>query len=98
MTDNWIEKTIPVQNKHSLHLRPAAKISEHASTFECDICVQFAGEKEREWNAKSIFDLIEFAAEFSRSKQNSFILKAKGQNSELAINELIELIQKEIEN
>ena len=98
-TMDWIEKTIEVQDKFKIHLRPAAKISEQASSFDGEIRVQIGEESEqREWNAKSLLDLIEFAAEFSRSSYDSFTVKVKGENSETTINELIDFIQKEISN
>ena len=64
MTQDWLEKEINLTDKHSLHLRPAQRIVEIASKFKSDVR---ACKDTVDLNAKSILDMIEFAAYMARN-------------------------------
>jgi phosphocarrier protein HPr len=92
MTGAWLEKSIDLKNKHGLHMRPAQKIVEIASKFKSDIR---AVKDEMDCNAKSILDMIEFAAHMVRSTaedDNSFVFRASGDDAQQALDALHELV------
>jgi len=64
MTSSWLERNIDLKNKHGLHMRPAQRIVEVASKYKSDIR---AVKDEMDCNAKSILDMIEFAAHMALS-------------------------------
>ena len=55
----WCFCRVSLHNKHGLHLRPAQRIVETASSFQADVR---ATKDHLDMNAKSIVDMIEFAA------------------------------------
>ena len=88
MTGAWVEKTINLRNKHGLHMRPAQRIVEVAGKFKSDIR---AVKDDMDCNAKSILDMIEFAAHMVRSTaedDHSFTFRANGNDAEEALNAL----------
>ena len=92
MTGAWLEKNIDLKNKHGLHMRPAQKIVEVASKFQSDVR---AVKDDMDCNAKSILDMIEFAAHMVRSTaddDNSFLFRASGDDAQQALDALGELV------
>jgi phosphocarrier protein HPr len=92
MTGAWLEKNIDLKNKHGLHMRPAQKIVEVASKFHSDVR---AVKDDMDCNAKSILDMIEFAAHMVRSTaddDNSFLFRASGDDAQQALDALGELV------
>jgi phosphocarrier protein HPr len=92
MTGAWLEKNIDLKNKHGLHMRPAQKIVEVASKFQSDVR---AVKDDMDCNAKSILDMIEFAAHMVRSTaddDNSFLFRASGGDAQQALDALGELV------
>jgi len=91
-TGAWIEKQIDLKNKHGLHMRPAQRIVEVASQFRSDVR---ACKDSMDCNAKSILDMIEFAAYMVRNTaagDNSFLFRARGEDAEQALKALTELV------
>ena len=92
MSDGWVEKTINLKNKHGLHMRPAQKIVETASGFKCDVR---AVKDHLDLSAKSILDMIEFAAYMvnaAAEDDNAFIFRAQGADASKAIAALDKLV------
>jgi phosphocarrier protein HPr len=92
MTDVWLERNINLKNKHGLHMRPAQKIVEVAVKFHSDIR---AVKGPMECDAKSILDMIEFAAHMVRStdeQDNSFLFRANGNDAKDALEALGTLV------
>ncbi len=88
MTSSWLEKSIDLKNKHGLHMRPAQRIVEVASKYKADIR---AVKDDMDCNAKSILDMIEFAAHMVRSTahdDNSFLFRASGDDAQSALEAL----------
>jgi len=92
VTDAWLEKSISLKNKHGLHMRPAQRIVELAGKFDSDIR---AVKDDMDCNAKSILDMIEFAAHMVRSTaedDHSFVFRASGNDAQEALDALGELV------
>jgi phosphotransferase system HPr (HPr) family protein len=92
MTTSWLEKTIDLKNKHGLHMRPAQRIVEVAAKFRSDVRAVKDG---MDCNAKSILDMIEFAAHMVRSTaddDNTFIFRASGDDAQAALEALGALV------
>src|ERR1051326_760912 len=92
MTSAWLEKTIDLKNKHGLHMRPAQRIVEVAGKFRSDVRAVKNG---MDCNAKSILDMIEFAAHMVRSTaddDNTFLFRASGDDAQAALEALGALV------
>ncbi len=92
MTGAWLEKSIDLKNKHGLHMRPAQRIVEVAGKFKSDIR---AVKNDMDCNAKSILDMIEFAAHMVRAtsaNDNSFVFRASGDDAQEALDALGTLV------
>ena len=93
MAGAWLEKNIDLKNKHGLHMRPAQRIVELASRYNSDIR---AVKDKLDCNAKSILDMIEFAAHMVRSTaddDNSFKFRANGEDAQVALDALSRLVE-----
>ncbi len=80
------KQTIMIVNKLGLHARAAAKLVKLASSFDSDITIR---REQREVNGKSIMGVMLLAA----SKGTNIELTASGNDEEIAIAELAELIE-----
>ena len=92
MTGTWLEKNINLAHKHGLHMRPAQRIVEVAKKFKCDVR---ACKNELDFNAKSILDMIEFAAHMvgkTASEDNTFVFRASGEDAQEALDALGSLV------
>lgn len=92
MAGRWIERTIDLKNKHGLHMRPAQRIVEVAGKFQSDVRAVKNG---MDCNAKSILDMIEFAAHMVRATaddDNTFTFRASGEDAQEALDALAELV------
>ncbi len=92
MTDVWLERNINLKNKHGLHMRPAQRIVEVAGKFASDIR---AVKGTYECDAKSILDMIEFAAHMVNStseSDSSFLFRASGNDAKDALEALGTLV------
>ncbi len=73
-------------------MRPAQRIVEVASKFKADVR---AVKDDMDCNAKSILDMIEFAAHMVRSTahdDNSFLFRATGDDAQSALEALAHLV------
>src|SRR5436190_8325849 len=92
MADHWLEKKINLQHKHGLHMRPAQRIVETAKKFKCEVLACKDG---RDFNAKSILDMIEFAAHMvgqTAANDNTFLFRATGDDAQQALDALNHLV------
>jgi phosphotransferase system HPr (HPr) family protein len=83
--NGWIVRRINLRDKHGLHMRPAQRIVETASRFQSDIR---AIKDHLDMNAKSIVDMIEFAAYMvnkAAEDDNEFAFRALGEDAETAL-------------
>lgn len=92
MSDTWLEKNINLANKHGLHMRPAQRIVEVATKFKADVR---ACKDAHDYNAKSILDMIEFAAHMvgnTAEHDSSFVFRSKGDDAQAALEALSTLV------
>jgi len=85
-----VRKELIVKNKQGLHARPAAMFVQIANKFDCSITVK---RNDEEVNGKSIMGILMLGAE----KGSSIIIKAEGNDAELAVLELEKLVNCEEE-
>jgi len=92
MSDLWVERKVNLKNKHGLHMRPAQKIVETATRFKADVR---AVKDDLDMSAKSILDMIEFAAYMvnaAAEDDNEFSFRAQGEDAAAALEALDKLI------
>lgn len=92
MSDGWLERRVNLKNKHGLHMRPAQKIVETASRFQAEVRVS---KDALDLSAKSILDMIEFAAYMvnaAAESDNEFVFRAQGPDAQAALDALDKLI------
>lgn len=80
-----VEKTIEITNPSGLHARPAALFVQTAGKFTSNIWIKVGDKKV---NAKSIMGLISLAV----SRGTAITIIADGEDEELAVNEIIDLV------
>ena len=83
-----MEKSISLMNKHGLHMRPAQRIVEVSSKYKADVRIN---KDNRDFNAKSILDMIEFAAHMvgnTAEHDNTFVFRACGHDAQAALDAL----------
>ena len=80
-----VEKTVKIINPSGLHARPASLFVQTAGKYTSEIWIKYGTKKV---NAKSIMGLISLAI----SKGTSIVIGAEGEDEELAIKELEDLI------
>lgn len=80
-----MKQDILIINKLGLHARASTKLTQTASQFKSDICIERNG---RRVNAKSIMGVMMLAA----SKGSTVSLEATGVDESAAIEALVELI------
>jgi len=90
--NGWLVRQINLRNKHGLHMRPAQRIVETASRYDSDVR---AIKDHLDMNAKSIVDMIEFAAYMvnkAADDDNEFHFRAQGKDAADALNALDVLV------
>jgi len=85
------EIDIVVQHKVGLHARPAALFVQTAKKFKSDIVVR---KDDREANAKSILSILTLGA----NQGAVLTLKATGEDEEMAVQALVELVKNNFEH
>ncbi|MCX7710494.1 MAG: HPr family phosphocarrier protein [Clostridia bacterium] len=80
-----VEKTVEVTNPTGLHARPAALFVQTAGKFTSHIWIS---KDEKKVNAKSIMGLMSLAV----SQGTSVTIGAEGEDEQIALRELIDLI------
>ena len=89
---NWQERKVTVMNKDGLHMRPATKFVERAMAFSAEVRV---AKGDREFDGKSIFDMIEFAALMvseAAGEGKDFLIRARGPDAGKALDDLERLV------
>jgi len=86
-----ISRKVKITNSSGLHARPAAIFVQIANKFVSDISIT---KGDQTINGKSIMGILMLAAE----KGTEVELKAEGDDAEKAIDELSEILIKDIEN
>ena len=82
---NVVKKKLTVNNEQGLHARPAALFVQIANKYDSRITVKRGKE---EVNGKSIMGILMLGAE----KGSQIIIEAEGEDAQLAINELEQII------
>ena len=80
-----IEKTVEISNPTGLHARPAALFVQTAGKFTSYVWIS---KDEKKVNAKSIMGLMSLAV----SKGTVITIGAEGEDEQMAVKELIDLI------
>jgi phosphotransferase system HPr (HPr) family protein len=83
--DSWIERRITMRDKHLLHMRPLQKLVAFAASLDAQISISSGG---TDWNAKSLTDMLFFGGNLVSSDDDTFIIKAKGNDAERALEEI----------
>lgn len=83
-----ITKNCTIQNKLGLHIRAASKLVDTASRFTSNITLMHTEDCERFADAKSIMSLMLLSA----TKGTRLMLKADGNDADMAINSVHALI------
>ena len=77
---------VQIVNKLGLHARASAKLTQVASTYQCEIWLTRSG---RRVNAKSIMGVMMLAA----AKGSMVLVEAEGADADAALGALLRLIQ-----
>ncbi len=80
-----VEKTIEITNPTGLHARPAALFVQTAGKFTSNIWIKMNHKKV---NAKSIMGLISLAV----SRGTEITIMADGEDEDLAVKEIVDLV------
>lgn len=80
-----VEKKATVTNKTGLHARPAALFVQLANRFKSDIALSKDG---RECNAKSIIGVLTLGV----GQGSEIIIRAEGEDEDLAVQALVDLL------
>jgi len=80
-----VEKTVEITNASGLHARPAALFVQTAGKFSSNIWI---AKDEKKVNAKSIMGLMSLAI----GKGVKVVIGAEGEDEQIAVKELIDLV------
>lgn len=83
-----MKKNLVIKNESGMHARPASIFVKKANEFKADIEIESNGKKV---NAKSIMGILSLGI----SKGDEISIVADGEDSEDAVNNLIELVENE---
>ncbi|MFP4021336.1 MAG: HPr family phosphocarrier protein [Halanaerobium sp.] len=83
------EKTVQIRNKTGMHAKPAAEFTKKVSQYTSKISVTFEG---KEVNAKDVMAVMGLGV----SKGNKVTIKAEGEDSQTAVKEIVEFIEKDM--
>ena len=81
-----VNKTVIINYKEGLHLRPAKDIAEAASKFSCDV---FLTVGDLTINCKSILGIVELAANY----KNEVLVSAEGNDEKEALDFVVFVIE-----
>ncbi len=87
MTENFTSRTYTIKNKLGLHARAASLLVKTTNQYKSDIFISKEGQ---EVNGKSIMGILILAA----GKGTEIVIKAKGEDSESALDALGDLIDR----
>lgn len=81
-----MEKTVTIKNASGLHARPAGMFVKKAAEFKSTVEVIAKG---KTVNAKSIMGIMSLGL----AQGDELTISTKGEDQELAVNELVELVE-----
>jgi phosphocarrier protein len=84
-----VEQTVKITNRTGLHARPASELVKKAGKYNSKIEILFEG---KEVNAKSIMGVMSLGV----TRDNKITLKADGDDSKDAIEDLVNFIEVEM--
>ncbi|HHW67742.1 MAG: phosphocarrier protein HPr [Epulopiscium sp.] len=80
---------VTLMNEEGLHARPASIFAKTAFKFKSDIKVYKNGNKDKEYNPKSILSVLSMGA----AKGDTLLITAEGEDEDLAVEELKKLVE-----
>lgn len=80
------EKDVKIKNKTGMHAKPAAQFTKKVSQYSSKISIIFDG---KEVNAKDVMAVMGLGV----SKGNTVTIKAEGEDSQKAVEEIVEFIE-----
>lgn len=83
------EKTVQMKNKTGMHAKPAAEFVKKVSQYTSKVSITF---EEKEVNAKDVMAVMGLGV----AKGNKITIKAEGEDSKKAINEIVDFIEKDM--
>jgi phosphotransferase system HPr (HPr) family protein len=87
--EHVMERTVTLGSKSGLHARPAAIIVQNATGFQSKITLS---KNDKTVNAKSILSVLTLGAE----QGEQVVLKAEGDDAELALHKLASLLEEDL--
>jgi phosphocarrier protein HPr len=84
------ESKVVIKNENGLHARPAGYIVKEASKYKSKISII---KNEKVGNAKSVISVMAMVA----LKNDEIIIRAEGEDEDLAVSALVELIENILE-
>lgn len=85
-----LKKNVTITNKTGLHARPAAEFVKKASSFKSEVSIVF---EDKEVNAQSIMGVLSLGI----SQGSQITIKTDGDDSEAALNELVNFLEVELQ-
>lgn len=82
-------KSVTVVNKTGLHARPASDFVKEASKFKSSVQIEFKG---KTINAKSILHVLSAGM----ASGSEIVIKAEGEDEQLAVDQLVDLIENKL--
>ena len=80
------ERTVTIQNRHGLHVRPATQLAELAGKFRSRVSIHKDGQ---EVSARSIIELLTLAAAFGTELR----IRAEGPDEVEAVDAIVKLVE-----
>jgi len=83
------EKIVQIKNRTGMHAKPAAEFTKKVSQYTSKVSVTFEG---KEVNAKDVMAVMGLGV----SKGNRIIIKAEGEDSKKAVEEIADFVENEM--
>ena len=83
------EKSVQIKNKTGMHAQPAAQFVKKVSQYTSKVSITFEG---KEVNAKDVMAVMGLGV----AKGNNVTIKAEGEDSKKAVEEIIDFIKKDM--
>lgn len=84
---------IILKNAEGLHARPASIFAKTAGSFECDLVLFKNGDKNKEYNPKSIISIMSMGA----AQDDKITIIAEGQDEVEAVDSLCSLVENDFQ-
>lgn len=86
-----MEKVVKLQNEEGMHARPAGVFAKKAGEFKSSIQIKAGGQSK---NAKSMMSIMSLGLKFG----DEITLEATGEDADLALSSLVQLIEKKFQS